>query len=71
MFLTQAFGYGFAKVFSPESMITTPDADTFGWAFVLAAGVAIVMTTGVSRLNEGTAARRWPPVLQGLIAAAR
>jgi len=41
----------------------------FGWAFAVAAGVALVTTAGVALLAERAAARRWPPVLQGLSAA--
>ena len=58
------------KVFAPGAEIATTDSSTFRSAFTLAAGVALVMAAGVARLTECTAARQWPPVLQGLAAAA-
>ena len=56
---------GSVRAFAPESEIASSDSGAFGWAFALAAGVALVTTAGVARLAECTAARRWPPVLQG------
>ena len=70
LFLMLALVEGSVRVFAPESEIASTDSGTFGWAFVLAAGVALVTTVGVARLTELTAARRWPPVLQWLAAAA-
>jgi hypothetical protein len=70
LLLMRALVGGSIRVFAPETEIASTDAGTFGWAFVLAAGVALVTTVGVARLTELTAARRWPPVLQGLAAAA-
>jgi hypothetical protein len=70
LFLMLALVEGSMRVFAPESEIASTDSGTFGWAFALAAGVALVTTLGVARLTECTAARRWPPVLQGLAAAA-
>ena len=70
LFLMLALIEGSMRVFAPESEIASTDSGTFGWAFALAAGVALVTTAGVALLTECTAARRWPPVLQGLAAAA-
>lgn len=70
LFLMLALVKGSMRVFAPESEIASSDSGTFGWAFALAAGVALVTTAGVALLTECTAARRWPPVLQGLAAAA-
>ena len=58
------------KVFAPGAEIATIDSSTFRSAFTLAAGVALVTAAGVARLTECTAARQWPPVLQGLASAA-
>jgi len=70
LFMMDGLAYGFTTVLSPETELAPPDAAMYGQAFVLAAGLAVVATAGVARLGEGTAARRWPPVLQGLVAAA-
>ena len=70
LFLMLALVGGSVRVFAPETEIASTDSGAFGWAFALAAGVALVTTAGVARLTECTAARRWPPVLQGLAAAA-
>ena len=70
LLLMLALAEGSVRVFAPESEIASTDSGTFGWAFALAAGVALVTTAGLARLTERTAARRWPPVLQGLAAAA-
>lgn len=69
LFVMLALVVGSMRVFAPEAEISSPDSGTFVWAFALAAGVALVTTAGVARLAECTAARRWPPVLQGLAAA--
>lgn len=61
---------GFIRAIAPEAEIAAIGSGMFGWAFALAAGVALVTAAGVARLAEFTAARRWPPVLQGLAAAA-
>ena len=61
---------GVAEVISPASAGPPTGVDTVRWAFVLAAGAAVVVTVGVARLNEATVVRRWPPVLQGVLAAA-
>lgn len=70
LLLTLTLVEGSMKVFVPESEIASTDSGTFRWAFALAAGVALVTTAGVALLTECTAARRWPPALQGLAAAA-
>ncbi|PVU82758.1 hypothetical protein DDP54_06735 [Cellulomonas sp. WB94] len=70
LLVMQALVGGSVQVLAPESGIASTDAGTFGWAFALAAGVALVTTAGAARLTESTPARRWPPVLQGLAAAA-
>ena len=69
LFLMLVLAYGSLSVFAVEVEASPPDSGTFGWAFALAAGVALVTTAGMARLAECTAARRWPPVLQGLAAA--
>ncbi|TFC05290.1 hypothetical protein [Cryobacterium mannosilyticum] len=61
---------GGMRVFAPEAEIASIESGTFGWAFALASGVAWVTAAGVARLIGHTTARRWPPVLQGLAAAA-
>jgi hypothetical protein len=70
LFAMEALIHGSIKVWAPEAEIASPDSGTFGWAFALAVGVALVTTIGVARLTECTPVRRWPPVLQGLAAAA-
>ena len=69
LFLMLALVHGSLSVFASEAEIPSLDSGTFGWAFALAAGVALVTTAGAALLVERTAARRWPPVLQGLAAA--
>ena len=68
--LLQGLLFGVAEVFFPASAGPPTGGDTVRRAFVLAAGCAVVVTAGVARLNEATVVRRWPPVLQGLLAAA-
>lgn len=73
LFMMHGLVYGFSTVLTPAispTEIAPPDEDMYGWAFILAAGVAVVLTAGVARLGERTAARLWSPVLQGLVAAA-
>jgi hypothetical protein len=70
LFLMLALVEGSMRVFASEAEISSPDSGMFVWAFALAAGVALVTTAGVALLAECTAARWWPPVLQGLGAAA-
>ena len=67
--LLQGLLFGVAEVFFPASAGPPTSGDTVRRAFVLAAGCAVVVTAGVARLNEATVVRRWPPVLQGLLAA--
>jgi len=69
LFLMLVLVHGSLSVFASEVETSSPDSGTFGRAFALAAGVALVTTAGAARLAECTAARRWPPVLQGLAAA--
>ncbi|MDQ1482937.1 MAG: hypothetical protein QOF35_1013 [Actinomycetota bacterium] len=70
LFLMLALVGGSLKIFAPDIETTSADSGTFGGALALAAGVALVTAAGVARLTECTVARRWPPVLQGLAAAA-
>ena len=70
LFLTLTLVEGFMKVLPSQSKIAGADPGSLGWAFDLAAGVALVTTAGVAMLTGCTAARRWPPALQGLAAAA-
>ena len=70
LFLTLTLVKGFMQVLASQSEIASADPGSFGWAFALAAGVALVTTAGLVLLTGYTAARRWPPALQGLAAAA-
>jgi len=69
LLLMRALADGAMRVVAPEARIASLGSGAFGWAFALAAGVALVTAAVVARLAERTAARRWPPVLQGLVAA--
>lgn len=73
LFLMLALAYGSATALVPAAGIASPDARRFRWAFLLASAVAVVgAVVGaavVARLADATPSRRWPPVLQGLIAA--
>ena len=70
LFLTLTLVEGSMRVLAPQSEIASADPGSFRWAFALAAGVALVTTAAVAMLTGFTAARRWPPALQGLAAAA-
>lgn len=69
LFLMLALAYGSATALVPAAGIASPDARRFRWAFLLASAVAVVGAAVVARLADATPSRRWPPVLQGLIAA--
>ena len=69
LLVMHALGYGVASVIAPESEVAAPVEGRYGFAFAVGVLVNLAGALALVVLASRTAARRWPPVAQGLCAA--